>query len=175
MASRRHLQKPANTRLAIVHHHLRDRLGSQLRPQCGISRHQPSVKQCEREFDILRIKFAALGERTRHRRDAQTGVPQRLAHAPDRLLHGALRHVSVEQEHQVHIRVGKEFAATVAANGDHRNPGGEDRLGRQKLGPQLEDQRIDRRSPCVDGNHAGGQTVRMRLKLRANGLHLFVV
>src|ERR1019366_8093479 len=127
------------------------------------------------ELDIFRVEFAALGEGPRHGRDAQTDVPERLTHATDRLLDSPFGNVYVEQEHQVDIRVGEEFSATVTTDSDDGDAGRQNRLGSQEFRPQGGDQRIDRCGTRVDRNHARVQAMRMRLKFSTNGLHLVVV
>ena len=83
-------------------------------------------------------------------------VPQSLVEAADGLLDGLLGDFArVEQDHEVDVGVGKEFAATVAADGHH---------GHTRLGRGLNQaSRIER----VDGLGAGGGwRVRRRRALR---------
>ncbi len=87
------------------------------------SREQPLLEQAGARVDVACHLGFAFVYRTHRVRDLETGVPQRADEAPDGNRRIGVGKGTRQQDKNVDIRVRKQLAATVTADGDQRARG----------------------------------------------------
>ena len=103
-------------------HHFRNYAGSKLLKQVCIATDESAIEQRNIEFKVVAMKLAALRQGSGCGADAKMQIPERLAHAWNRLLLRGFAEGGFMQEKHIDIGTGKQSPAAVTAERRDADP-----------------------------------------------------
>lgn len=154
VAAAREVRQALNDGSRLACHDLGNHVVVQSRKEAPVARKIPAVEQRNCELHVVRIELFAFGERPGGRAELQPEIPDFLRKAAKRVFQVALGPAPGVEKKNVDIRMGKEPAASEAAE---RNEGEIARafgVRRDEFVPQAERNGLDQLGAAVDGGAA---------------------